>query len=221
MLTFYRKTYRRAAKDAEILNPFEIGVLYPRTDGAAANGNGASVTSTPARPAALPEQPTGPMTSAAEAPAEAPAADEKARRRAESQQRAAVMAQLSSDVKLRVAGGELTLVDALTQAGIQIPEWLRTGASAPAGAPVAPGTVEISATGQDPQTHVQPTELAAQKAEAVAEADPKEAKRAEAQRKLALMQRLAPEVKLRVAKGELTLADALKEAGIDPGELGS
>ena len=222
MLTFYRKTYRRAAKDAEILNPFEIGVLYPRTDGAAANGDGASVTSTPARPAALPDQPTGPMTSAAEAPtttAAMPSDDEKARRRAESQQRAAVMGQLSSEVKLRVAGGELTLVEALTEAGIEIPEWLRTGASAPAGAPVAPGEVEISASGKDPQTQVQPTELAAQQAEAVAEADPKEAKRAEAQRKLALMQRLAPEVKLRVAKGELTLAQALTEAGIDPGDL--
>ena len=30
------------------------------------------------------------------------------------------------------------------------------------------------------------------------------------------MQRLDPDVKLRIAKGELTLADALREAGIDP-----
>ena len=30
------------------------------------------------------------------------------------------------------------------------------------------------------------------------------------------MQRLDPEVKLRVAKGEMTLADALRDAGIDP-----
>ncbi len=37
MLTFYRKTYKRAAKGAEHLNPFEIGVLYPRTDGAVAD----------------------------------------------------------------------------------------------------------------------------------------------------------------------------------------
>ena len=45
MLTFYRKTYKRAAKGAEHLNPFEIGVLYPRTDGAVAtNGNGAGMT---------------------------------------------------------------------------------------------------------------------------------------------------------------------------------
>jgi hypothetical protein len=49
--------------------------------------------------------------------------------------------------------------------------------------------------------------------------DEKARKRAEAQKKLALMQRLDPEVKLRVAKGELTLADALREAGIDPAEL--
>ena len=219
MLTFYRKTYRRAPKDAEILSPFEIGVLYPRTDGVAANGDGAGITATPERPAALPEQPAGPMASTAEAPAAAkpaPPDDEKARRRAESQQRAAVMAQLSGEVKLRVANGELTLVAALTEAGIEIPEWLRTGASAPAAAPVAPGQVEISATGEDPRTQEQPTELAAQAAEATAEADPKAAKRAEAQRKLPLMQRLDPDVKLRVARGELTLADALREAGIDP-----
>ena len=30
------------------------------------------------------------------------------------------------------------------------------------------------------------------------------------------MQRLSSELKLRVAKGEITLADALREAGIDP-----
>jgi hypothetical protein len=176
--------------------------------------------------------------------------DEKARRRAESQERAAVMAQLSTEVKLAVAKQELTLTDALTQAGIPIPEWLRTGASAPSGAPVAPGQVEISATGQDLRTQDQPTELDAQKAEAAVEernliggtqgddtqpaaprtahdaappsipADPKEAKRAQAQRKLALMQRLPSEVKLRVAKGEMTLADALREAGIDPESIG-
>ena len=232
MLTFYRKTYKRAAKDAQHLNPFEIGVLYPRTDGAAVtNGNGIGdengVTTTPARPAELPAQPAGPMTSTAEGPAvERPAGDdEKARKRAESQERAALMSQLSAEVKLRVAKKELTLVEALTEAGLTVPESLRTGASAPAGAPVAPGEVEISATGTDPHTQDQPTELAAQKAEAIAErpsappsapVDPKEAKRAEAQRKLALMNRLDPAVKLRVAKRELTLEDALREAGIDP-----
>ena len=44
-------------------------------------------------------------------------------------------------------------------------------------------------------------------------------RRAESQKKLALMQKLDPAVKLRVAKGEITLADALREAGIDPAEL--
>ena len=29
MLTFYRKTYKRAGKDATQLNPFEIGIVYP------------------------------------------------------------------------------------------------------------------------------------------------------------------------------------------------
>ncbi|MEP7041049.1 MAG: thiamine pyrophosphate-dependent enzyme [Chloroflexota bacterium] len=220
MLNFYRKTYKRAARDADHLNPFEIGILSPRV-GEAADGNGSGVTSTPERPAELPAQPTGPMVSTTESPGAAaptPATDdEKALRRAESQERAAVMAQLSPEVKLAVAKKDLTLADALTQAGIPIPEWLRTGASAPAGAPVAPSEVEISATGQDPRTQDQPTELAAQRAEAAAEGgDPKEAKRAEAQRKLALMQRLPSDVKLRVAKGEITLADALREAGIDP-----
>jgi 2-oxoglutarate/2-oxoacid ferredoxin oxidoreductase subunit beta len=62
MLTFYRKTYKRAAKDAEHLNPFEIGVLYPRTDGAAPSRRGdewqwrrhdgaARASGRPARPA--------------------------------------------------------------------------------------------------------------------------------------------------------------------------
>jgi hypothetical protein len=257
MLNFYRKTYKRASKDAEHLNPFEIGILTPKADGAAGgNGNGAATTSTPERPEALPAQPAGPMASATESPGAAGATsggpatdDDKARRRAESQERAAVMAQLTAEAKLSVAKGELTLVDAVTAAGIPLPEWLRTGASAPAGAPVAPGEVEISASGEDPRTQDQPTELDAQKAEAAVEErnliggvpggdtqpaaprtahdaappavplDPKEAKRAEAQRKLALMQRLPSEVKLRVAKGELTLADALREAGIDPASV--
>ena len=261
MLSFYRKTYRRAATDAVRLNPFEIGILRPPKDGVAdtTNGNGSGTTTTPARPEALPAQPLGPLASATEspgaagAPGAAPAAaidDGKARRRAESQERAALMAQLTAEVKLSVAKNELTLVEALTGAGIGVPEWLRTGASAPAGAPVAPGEVEISATGQDPRTQDQPTELDAQKAEAAVEgpnliggtagadrqpaarhtapdvaapavpADPKEAKRAEALRKLALMQRLDPDVKLRVAKGEITLAAALGEAGIDPDSVG-
>ncbi|HSM37700.1 MAG TPA: thiamine pyrophosphate-dependent enzyme, partial [Candidatus Limnocylindrales bacterium] len=128
MLTFYRKTYKRAGKDAQHLNPFEIGILYPQTDGVAgsSNGNGSGTTEVPDRPEALPEQPPGPMTSATDSPgvagatAKAPAADsdEKARRRSESQQRAALMAQLSAEVKMQVARKELTLLEALSQAGL-------------------------------------------------------------------------------------------------------
>ena len=254
MLTFYRKTYKRAPKDATQLNAFEIGVVYPLAH-PARNGHAAEADAQ--RPEALPEQPTGRMASATESPgdggATAPEAatavvesrgdEEKARRRAESQERAKLMAQLSPDVKMRVAKRELTLPQALSEAGLEIPEWLRTGASAPADAPVAPGDVEPSATGADPRSDVKP-ELDAQKAEAAAEgreliggnpgadtqpamprtpedakpasvADPKEAKRAEAQRKLALMQRLPSELKLRVAKREITLEDAMREAGIE------
>ena len=266
MLTFYRKTYRRAPKDAEKLNAFEIGVVYPH-DHPARNGDGNGTAPAPGsgeqRPEALPDQPVGPMASATESPGEggatAPEAatevveksavpdDEKARRRAESQERAKLMAQLSPEVKMQVAKRELTLPQALSAAGLEIPEWLRTGASAPADAPVAPGDVEPSATGADPGSETKP-ELDAQKAEAAAEArdlvggqpggdtqpvrprtaddarpasvqppaDPKEAKRAEAQRKLALMQRLPSELKLRVAKREITLEDAMREAGIEP-----
>ncbi|HET6380612.1 MAG TPA: thiamine pyrophosphate-dependent enzyme [candidate division Zixibacteria bacterium] len=244
MLTFYRKAYKRAPKEAEHLNPFEIGILYPRADGVAGttNGNGSGTTAVPERPEALPVQPAGPMTSTAEAPASAaaPAADddEKARRRAESQERAKLMAQLSTEVKMQVARKEISLADALTAAGIPVPEWARTGASAPAGAPVPPGEVKPSETGVDPSTEEQPDDLAAQKAEAVAEGagdvrparpltsadaapadlDPKEARRAEAQRKLALMQKLPSELKLRVAKREITLEEALREAGVSADE---
>ncbi len=255
MLTFYRKTYKRAPKDATQLNAFEIGVVYPLTH-PARNGHGEGADAQ--RPEALPEQPVGPMASATESPgdggATAPEAatavveprhdDEKARRRAESQERAKLMAQLSPDVKMRVAKRELTLPQALSEAGLEIPEWLRTGASAPPDAPVAPGDVETSATGGDPRSDAKP-QLDAQKAESAAEgrdliggnlgadtqpamprtpedarpasvSDPKEAKRAEAQRKLALMQRLPSELKLRVAKREITLDEAMREAGIEP-----
>jgi 2-oxoglutarate ferredoxin oxidoreductase subunit beta len=237
MLSFYRKTYKRAGKGAESLNPFEIGILYPTTDGAASNGHG--TTTTPERPSALPEQPAGPMTSATASPgAAASSEDSRALRRAESQQRAALMAQLDGDVKLRVAKGELTLLEAFTQAGLEVPESLGTGASARAAAPVPPSEVEISATGADPMTEQKLTELDAQKGEAAAEGlgsvqpanprtpddsappvvatDAREARKAEAQRKLALMQRLPSELKLRVAKREIALEDALNEAGIEP-----
>jgi len=253
MLTFYRKTYKRAPKDAEKLNAFEIGVVYP-ADQSSTNGHAETDAQ---RPSALPEQPAGPMASASDSPgdggATAPEAatrvvertdDEKSRRRAESQARAALMGQLSGDVKMRVAKREITLPQALAEVGLEIPEWLHTGASAPSDAPVAPGDVEPSATGADPESERKP-ELDAQKAESAAEgrdliggqvgedtqpaaprtdedarpasvsSDPKEAKRAEAQRKLALMQRLPSELKLRVAKREISLEDATREAGID------
>jgi 2-oxoglutarate ferredoxin oxidoreductase subunit beta len=260
MLTFYRKTYKRAPKDATQLNAFEIGIVYPADHGSR-NGDGQADGQ---RPDALPVQPAGPMTSATESPGEGGATgadaattvmerkpaddDEKARRRAESQQRAALMAQLSAEVKMRVATREITLPQALAEAGLEIPEWLRTGASAPPDAPAPRGDVEPSVTGADPQSELKP-ELDAQKAEAAAEArdlvggqpggdtqpvaprspedarppsisaDPKEAKRAEAQRKLALMQRLPSELKLRVAKREISLEEAMREAGIDPDSL--
>ena len=140
MLTFYRKTYERASKDATQLDAFEIGIVYPVAH-PERNGNGH-------HPEALPDQPPGPMTSATESPGEGgatapeaatavverPAAasdDEKARKRAESQEKAALMAKLSPEVKLRVAKKELTLAQALAEAGLEIPESLRTGASAP------------------------------------------------------------------------------------------
>ncbi len=259
MLTFYRKTYKRAPKDATQLNAFEIGVVYP-AEHAERNGNGN-------RPASLPEQPAGPMASASDSPGEggatAPGAatavverppqtdDEKARKRAESKERAALMGRLAPEVKLRVARGELTLAAALAGAGIEIPDWLRTGASAPADAPVAPGVVATSETGTDPMSEAKP-QLDAQKAEAAAErrdlvggqpgtdtqpvaprtaddarpasvslpADPAAAKKAEAQRKLAIMQRLPSELKLRVAKREISLEDAMREAGVDSDDEG-
>jgi 2-oxoglutarate ferredoxin oxidoreductase subunit beta len=246
MLTFYRKTYKRAAKDATQLNPFEIGIVYP-ADHPARNGH--DQTDAP-RPAALPAQPAGPMASATDSPgAEGPTAprvpasdDEKARRRAESQERAALMGRLPADVKMRVAQREVTLVDALTDAGLEIPEWLRTGASAPPATPQPPGDVEPSASGADPESEHK-GQLDAQKAEAAVEgrelvggnigpdtqpvaprtatdaAPPSvsgDAKRAEALRRAALMGKLPSELNLRVAKREITLDDAMREAGIEP-----
>jgi len=154
------------------------------------------------------------------------------------------MAQLSPEVKMQVAKREITLPQALAAAGLEIPEWLRTGSSAPPDAPAPAGDVQRSATGADPRSEHK-TELDAQKAEAAVErrdlvggqpgtdsqpiaprtaddakpattTDPKEAKRAEAQRKLAIMQRLPSELKLRVAQREITLEDAMRQAGIEP-----
>jgi 2-oxoglutarate/2-oxoacid ferredoxin oxidoreductase subunit beta len=269
MLTFYRKTYKRAPQGATQLDAFEIGIVYP-LEHPARNGHGPDEADAQ-RPEGLPEQPAGPMASATESPGEAGATapeaatgvverqpasdDEKARKRAESQERAALMAKLSPEVKMRVAKKELSLAQALVDAGLEIPESLRTGASAPADVTQPPGVVETSATGVDPQSESKP-ELAAQKAEAAAEArdlvggqpggdtqpvaprtaedaapasvsppapearsaspaDPAEAKKAEAQRKLATMQRLPSELKLRVAKREISLEDAMREAGVE------
>jgi len=255
MLTFYRKTYKRAPKDAVQLNPFEIGVVYPASH-PSRNGHGIATDAAPAPSS----PPSAPLVSATDSPGEggatAPEAattvversdDEKARRRAESQERARLMSQLAPDAKMRVAKREMTLEQALVEAGLDVPEWARLGPSAPTNAPVAPGDVEPSRTGTDPRSDVKP-QLDAQKAEAAAEGrnliggepgtdtqpaaprsaedarpasvgaatDAREAKRLEAQRKLALMQRLPSELKLRVAKREITLDDAMREAGIEP-----
>ncbi len=120
MLTFYRKTYKRAPKGADRLGPFELGILYP--EGHAERTNGAQTdAAAPTNGAAAEEAGT-----ASPAPAEvttkaekAPVSDdEKARKRAEAQKKLALMQRLDPEVKLRVAKGELTLADALREAGI-------------------------------------------------------------------------------------------------------
>ncbi len=111
MLTFYRKTYKRAPKGAERLAPFEIGVLYP--NGHATGSNGTAPASEAPKADAVPAAATATPTP------RAPADDEeKARRRAESQKRLALMARLAPEVKLAVAKGQTTLADALRAAGI-------------------------------------------------------------------------------------------------------
>ncbi|HLE59401.1 MAG TPA: thiamine pyrophosphate-dependent enzyme [Candidatus Limnocylindria bacterium] len=120
MLTFYRKTYKRAPKGADRLGPFELGILYP--DGHAARTNGEADGGARTDGSASATVPTGPAPTAAGAAARAdrPAVsdDEKARRRAESMKRLALMARLAPEVKLQVAKGEVTLADALRAAGI-------------------------------------------------------------------------------------------------------
>jgi hypothetical protein len=139
MLTFYRKTYKRAPKGADKLGPFELGILYPASQASGANGH-----------------------------ADAPAPTD--------------------------------------------------GAAQPDGAAPAETATEAAApTVPEPAAEVPPTTGAP--ARPSVPDDEKARKRAEAQKKLALMQRLDPAVKLQVAKGELTLADALRAAGIDPAEL--
>ena len=86
MLTFYRKTYKRAAKGAEHLNPSRSASSIPQTDGAADDQRQRRRhDGRPERPAALPEQPAGPMTATGRGrvrPRAAPAGDdEKARKR--------------------------------------------------------------------------------------------------------------------------------------------
>ncbi len=72
------------------------------------------------------------------------------------------------------------------------------------------------ASGGDTQPAAPRTAEDAKPASVTLPADPKEAKRFEAQRKLALMQRLPSDLKLRVAKREITLDDAMREAGLEP-----
>jgi 2-oxoglutarate ferredoxin oxidoreductase subunit beta len=111
MLTFYRKTYRRAPKDATELQQFEIGVLYPDGRTGADTDGAAPASSAVAAPVAVSGEP-------AASPRPAVDDEEKARRRAESQKRLALMQRLDPAVKLRVAKGEISLADALREAGI-------------------------------------------------------------------------------------------------------
>lgn len=117
MLTFFRKTYKRAPKDADHLAPFEIGIVYP-ADHPSRNGR----VSAPAATAAPDTQvePAGsiPSRTDPEPKAAPPTDDEKARRRAESVARAALMAKLPADMKLHVARREISLEDAMREAGV-------------------------------------------------------------------------------------------------------
>jgi 2-oxoglutarate ferredoxin oxidoreductase subunit beta len=118
MLTFYRKTYKRAPKGAERLGPYELGILYPEGHANGTDGNGAHGNGTDG--AAAPDQEAPAAAAASGPPAERAAVsdDEKARKRAESQKRLALMQRLDPAVKLQVAKGELSLADALKAAGI-------------------------------------------------------------------------------------------------------
>jgi hypothetical protein len=133
MLTFYRKTYKRAPKGADRLGPFELGILYPeghangtngQTDGAASGADGQTDPSArPSAPASVPgeavaEAPAAGATTTAGPAKPSVSDDEKARKRAESQKRLALMQRLDPAVKLQVAKGEMTLADALRAAGI-------------------------------------------------------------------------------------------------------
>ena len=170
MLTFYRKTYKRAGKDAIQLNPFEIGIVSPASNRRRDQRERPAPTS--AAPGALPDSAVRTddlgdrLTGADGAPARSRTAtdDEKARRSAESNERAAVMAQLSAEVKLSVAKRELTLAEALAQAGLPIPNGRGPGRARHRD-PVAAGDVE-SRRAAGPDSPDQPAELDAQKGEA-------------------------------------------------------
>jgi 2-oxoglutarate ferredoxin oxidoreductase subunit beta len=121
MLTFYRKTYKRAPKGADRLGPFELGILYPEGHPNGTNGktDGAAQTDGAAVAADAPPEPAVVATPTTEAPAKPSVSDdEKARKRAESQKKLALMQRLDPAVKLQVAKGEITLADALRAAGI-------------------------------------------------------------------------------------------------------
>jgi 2-oxoglutarate ferredoxin oxidoreductase subunit beta len=118
MLTHYRKTFKRAPKGAETLDTHEIGILYPAdgagADGAGGDGNGA--TPKAAGPGAV-ETPKAEPAPAKAAPSANDDA-EKAQRREESRKRLALMQKLDPAVKMRVAKGEISLADALRDAGV-------------------------------------------------------------------------------------------------------
>jgi 2-oxoglutarate ferredoxin oxidoreductase subunit beta len=129
MLTFYRKTYKRAPKDADHLDKFQIGVLYPEADGVAASTNGSRNDGdvTVSLPEHAPQQPDAQVASATASPGAAGATEkpaaaaddpEKELRRAESKRKLALMQQLPSELKMRVAKRELSLEDALREAGV-------------------------------------------------------------------------------------------------------
>lgn len=125
MLTFYRKTYKRAPKNAEVLGEHELGVLYPvehpARNGHQTDGSAVAPATAPASGAADGNGQAGAPSAEVPKPASVKPAvsdDEKARRRAESQKRLALMQRLDPDVKMRVAKGEVSLADALRAAGI-------------------------------------------------------------------------------------------------------
>jgi 2-oxoglutarate ferredoxin oxidoreductase subunit beta len=106
MLTYYRKGYKRAPKDADRLGPMEIGVLRPEAE---RNGSGSApkAAMAPVAVADAPRVKAAPLDD-----------EERARKRAEAQKKAALMAHLSPEVKVQVAKGEISLADALAAAGV-------------------------------------------------------------------------------------------------------